>query len=196
MTVQAASWSGEFGDAYTRRNRVDWQARIPFWRRLLIETGARSVYELGCNAGWNLSAIRRAFPDTWCHGCDLNAQAWCEAKSAGLDVQWVGDGKELAKPAHGVDLSFTCGVLIHVPPAQLEPTMKRLIEFSNRWVMAIEYYAPVETEIEYRGQPAMLWKRPFGRLYEGLGLKLLQQWDAGAGFDNCRAWLMEKTDGR
>ena len=50
-------WSGEFGEEYLKRNRVDWRKRIPFWKDVIDMTGARSVFELGCNAGWNLSAI-------------------------------------------------------------------------------------------------------------------------------------------
>ena len=56
-------WSEDFGDAYTARNRVDWIGRKPFWKKILDITGARSVFEFGCNASWNLSAIRRVYPD-------------------------------------------------------------------------------------------------------------------------------------
>ena len=51
MSDCADFWRGEFGDSYLRRNRVDWRARIPFWRTILEMTGARSVFEFGCNAG-------------------------------------------------------------------------------------------------------------------------------------------------
>ena len=43
MSDCAQFWAGEFGDAYTRRNRVDWLARIPFWFYILNKTQARSV---------------------------------------------------------------------------------------------------------------------------------------------------------
>ncbi len=60
MPIAAELWAGEFGDQYLARNQVDWQARIGFWQQMLDVTGARSVFELGASAGWNLSAIRRA----------------------------------------------------------------------------------------------------------------------------------------
>ena len=54
-----AFWEGEAGQAYTQRNRVDWEARLPFWRHILEQTNAQSFLEVGVNAGWNLRAIRQ-----------------------------------------------------------------------------------------------------------------------------------------
>ena len=181
-------WAGEGGDAYLQRNRVDWRARIPFWSRVIGLTGARSVLELGCNAGWNLSAIRRAYPDVQVYGNDVNLQAFVQAKTAGIEY-----GNMMTVNRH--ELVFTAGVLIHVPGDGLRDVMQMLIDASCHYVLAVEYEADEETEIEYRGQMGLLWKRPYGQLYQNMGLKLVEQWAPHEvhGFDRCTAWLLEKS---
>ena len=29
-------WAGEFGNAYLKRNQVDWRGRIPFWKMMVL----------------------------------------------------------------------------------------------------------------------------------------------------------------
>lgn len=176
----AQFWVGEEGDAYTARCRIDWQARMPFWKDIITLTGARSVYELGCNAGWNLSAIRRCYPDVQVSGGDINQESLLQAASAGLTIDY-----------RRADLSFTAGVLIHVPPEHLENQMQAMIKNSYYWILAIEYESEEEEEIEYQGEMGLLWKRPYGDLYIDMGLELVKE-GAAEGFDNCHYWLLRK----
>jgi hypothetical protein len=85
----------------------------------------------------------------------------------------------------------TSGVLIHVAPDALEVTMRAIIDVSARYVLAIEYDSDEEEEVDYRGHKGKLWKRPFGRLYQALGLRLLSYGEAG-GFEKCTYWLLDK----
>ena len=193
MNEQEQFWSGEGGTSYTARNRVDWRARIPFWHDIMKFTGARSVYEVGCNAGWNLSAIREAAGHhVGLHGCEPNWQAFQQASTAGLSVlpSALSVGDEIHASVY--ELVFTAGVLIHVSPENLPAMMRSVIESSTHYVLAIEYAAEQEEMIEYRGQPNLLWKRPYGKLYEDMGLKLLYTGEA-TGWDRATYWLLEKT---
>ncbi len=183
-------WSGDFGDQYTARNRVDWRNRIPFWKRVIDFTGARSVHEVGCNAGWNLSAIHRICPDVNLTGNEINITAAIQARSAGFKVHG-GSITELLPP-DCVELVFTAGVLIHVSPEDLPRMMQDIIDTSCDYVLAIEYAADKEEEVEYRGYSKKLWRRPYGKLYQDMDLKLINEWDAGEGFDKCTAWLLRK----
>jgi hypothetical protein len=72
--------------------------------------------------------------------------------------------------------------------------MQELIHHSFDYVLAIEYDADEEEEIEYRGQMGLLWKRPYGELYADLGLTMIHTELIGRdqGFDDCRWWLMRK----
>ena len=195
MNTQSEAWEGEFGNAYTARNRVDWQKRVPFWSDILYRTGARSILEVGCNAGWNLTAIRRAAPWARPIGIDINPRAIMKACTAGHDAWLDTIGNRADINADCYELVFTAGVLIHVPPQELEQTMRDIVRASNRWVLAIEYGAEREEEILYRGRPGLLWKRPFGELYQAMGLKPV--WvpyvlGPDQGFDNCTVYLLEK----
>ena len=186
-------WSGSFGDEYLARNRVLWQARVPFWESAIQFTEAKSVFEFGCNAGWNLRAIQAVSQDIELHGVDINASAVEEARQAGFEVQRVHEQGIVGLYEPGsMDLTFTAGVLIHVAPADLERTMRSLIELSGRYVMAIEYHSDDEQEVEYRGHSGALWKRDYGKLYQDLGLTLLAVVPNAEGFDDCTAYLLSK----
>jgi hypothetical protein len=185
------AWSGTFGDAYLKRNRVDWRARIPFWNKIIALSGVRSVFELGVNAGWNLSAIQRSYDDVLTWGADINEKALDQAHAAGLAVFNVNDSIARQQFPNTAELTFTAGVLIHSAPAELRETMQKMIDMSSDYVLAIEYTALVETEIEYRGQKGLLWKRPYGELYERMGLTIAASGSA-EGFDDCTYWLMRK----
>lgn len=183
-------WSSEFGNDYTNRNQVDWHLRMPFWKMIEERTGARSYFEMGCNAGWNLSAIRRQFPDVIVVGNDINEQAAMQAHMAGLNV--VNSLYFTEEVCGKFELVFTAGVLIHIEPEHVKDVMQDLINKSIRYVLAIEYAAELETIVEYRGHTEKCWKRPYGAMYKELGLKLIAHDHAGKGFDNCHYWLMEK----
>lgn len=184
----AEFWAGKFGAEYTARNRVDWRKRIPFWREVIELTGARSVFEFGCNAGWNGSAIKRAFQDVAYAGYEINNVALDQAITAGL----VADDAMPFGVSENFELAFSAGVLIHIAPDDLGDVMCEIIDMSCQYVLAIEYAADKEEEVEYRGHAGKLWRRPFGEMYQELGLKLVKEWPAGEGFDNCTAWLLTK----
>jgi len=182
-------WRGEFGDAYTQRNWVDWRSRRAFWGRILNVTGARSVLEIGCNAGWNLSAIKSEMPEVRAAGTDINPRALEQAHAAGLEVY---ECLDFRKVPGRFDLVFTAGVLIHVEPEAIGEMMTAIAEKSFRWVLAIEYAGDREEAIPYRGYDDKCWRRPYGALYKELGLTPLTSWTDAPGFDRCTAWLMHK----
>lgn len=193
MSATTEAWAGSWGSSYTARNRVDWCLRIPFWADVLDLTGARSVYEVGTNAGFNLTAIKYADPLAQVYGCEVNGRAYRQAKAAGFVGLHNAPALEvLPFFDEEFDLVFTAGVLIHVPPAELNPTMEAIVKASADYVLAVEYHAEREEEVLYRGQSGMLWRRPYGKLYEAMGLQLVKEWDAGSAFDRCQAWLLRR----
>lgn len=183
-------WAGEFGNDYLARNQVNWLERVPFWNRIMRRTGARSVFEMGVNAGWNLSAILHDHLWAEVAGNDINPLACAQAQAAGLNV--VNKLDFTTEVPGKFELVFTAGVLIHIEPEYLEEVMRALVEKSYRWVLAVEYEADTETQVEYRGHTEKCWKRPYGDLYQALGLNLVERGEAGKGFDRCAYWLMEK----
>jgi pseudaminic acid biosynthesis-associated methylase len=195
MNAQEKLWAGDFGREYTERNRVEWERRRSCWELMLERTGARSVLEVGANAGWNLLALRAADPTIKLRGVDLNEAAIAEAKRNAFDVRKVrGSDVGTLWPAR-FDLVFTAGVLIHVAPDNLDITMRSIIAASARHVLAVEYASAQEEAVAYRGAEDQLWKRPFGQLYEEMGLELevVGELRQGDGFDNCTYWLFRKA---
>ena len=128
------------------------------------------------------------------YGCDVNPIAVAQARAAGLDV-FQGDALEALSsfPNPTFDLVFTAGVLIHIPPQTLPLVMQAIINASAQYVLAVEYEGD-ETMVEYRGESDRLWRRHYGRLYQDMGLKLVDSGQVGPsdGFDNCTWWLLTK----
>lgn len=186
-------WAGAFGKEYTQRNRVQWSQRVPFWESIFesLPLWPHNILEVGCNAGWNLNAIRHVDPDINLVGVDVCQDAVLEAEESGHEC-YVMDATQIATLDEKFDIVFTAGVLIHVPPHELDAVMDSIIEASQRYVLAIEYAAETEEAIDYRGHEDKLWRRPFGKLYEAKGLTLVETGDAGHGFDRCQFWLMRK----
>jgi pseudaminic acid biosynthesis-associated methylase len=186
-------WSGEFGDEYVDRNRVDWQKREHFWRGVMPKD-ARTVLEVGCNIGSNLKAIRSAC-DLHPVGVDVNEKALLEAAGAGFEVHRMPAADIAERLGVGsFDVVFTAGVLIHIAPEDLDRVMAAIVAASKRYVIAVEYAHPEETHVTYRGHEGKLWKRPYGQLYQALGLTLdgFGFVGHGEGFDNCAWWRLTK----
>lgn len=195
MNQQLQAWTGEFGRAYTKRNRVHWQDRVPFWGHIMQDTLASSVLEVGCNAGWNLQAIRSLDKvGRRLTGVDVNQDALLEAQRACFDVRAC-PAQDLATvfEPRSFDIVFTAGVLIHVAPADLADVMRGIVRTARSYVLAVEYESAVEEEVSYHGHDGLLWKRPFGALYEAMGLAIIDQGEA-PGFDRCQFTLLAKVD--
>jgi hypothetical protein len=125
-------------------------------------------------------------------GLDVNAQALAEALAAGLDVsEGRADQAVELFCRSAAELVVTSGVLIHIAPEDLTAAMQSIIDASSKYVLAVEYEADTAQEVEYRGYAGRLWKRPYGKLYEALGLSLVE-FGPAAGFDQCTYWLLEK----
>lgn len=182
-------WSKEGGDAYTLRNaNVDWRARTKFWRDT-IPADVLSVFECGTNVGANLRAIR-ACRAVQVRGIELNQSAVDAARGLGLHVMQqdlMSAGLMWDRP--DADLTFTCGVLIHMSPEQIGDAMEQVAALSRKYVMAVEYMDETEVMVNYRGSDDLLWRRNYGKLYEDMGLRVVRRGDAGEGFDKC-GWVL------
>ncbi len=190
-------WQGEFGDEYHQRQTVDWKLKVPFYRRILqLAPDINSVLEVGCGTGLNLRAIREVDSTLELAGCDVNASALAEAAklnpAADIDPSSASKIGELYQ-YWTFDLAMTAGVLIHIPPADILDVMDQIVKCADKWVLAIEYDGEREEAVKYRGHEGRLWKRPYGKMYEHFGLKVVRTEELGPeqGFGaNCTAWLM------
>jgi len=163
-TAQEKLWAGEFGDAYTLRNRGEAlvAARTALWSRALARCERiESLTELGSNLGLNLMALRRLLPDAAMRGVEINPSA-AEELRRNVPGAEVVEGSFLERRELGTsDLALTCGVLIHVPPDALPRAYDVLARVATRYVVVCEYYAPKPVSLAYRGHENLLFKRDF-----------------------------------
>ena len=186
-------WAGKFGTDYTDRNKVNFLDRVPFFQHILEETSARAFLDVGCNAGWNLRALRHISAEFEMSGVDINHDALTVAAGHGFDVVNA-PASEIVETfgPESAEMVITSGVLIHIAPADLRTVMEAIVACSSHWILCIEYEAQQEEAIDYRGHANRLWKRPFGQLYQDLGLSLVET-GVAQGFDQCTYWLLEKS---
>ncbi|MBI3706031.1 MAG: hypothetical protein HY244_19745 [Rhizobiales bacterium] len=85
-TEQETFWSGEFGDAYTERNKNSFLPfRLAIFAKSLARTaGIASALEVGCNIGENLDALRHLFPAIKTAGIEINAMAAKQAEKKAM----------------------------------------------------------------------------------------------------------------
>jgi pseudaminic acid biosynthesis-associated methylase len=194
QTSQLDLWKSEFGREYTDRNDHEKPERITAWRRLLDGVKPECVLEVGCNVGWNLEYLRRLGVREL-HGIEPQRYAVARACARGFQVV---QGNAFALPFEdgAFDLAFTSGVLIHIAPATIGSAIDEIYRVSKRWIVAIEYDAPNEQEINYRGHEGALWKRDHGALWQTRhpDLRLVRRFPLGAadGYDDCTAHLFER----
>ncbi|MGH9775332.1 MAG: pseudaminic acid biosynthesis-associated methylase [Candidatus Acidiferrales bacterium] len=198
LNSQLETWSGEFGRAYTNRNALDWQSRLPAFRSMIEGLKIHRVLEIGCNRGHNLIALSEILgAEAEIAGIEPNRYALeCArslAKQAGI---LPGNIFDLPFKTGYFDLAFTAGVLIHIALESLPAAIQELARVSRRYLLAIEYFAEEETAISYRGHDNLLWKRDFLRHFKeclpNFSLMRSGHWDLKDGFDRSHWWLFEK----
>jgi pseudaminic acid biosynthesis-associated methylase len=196
MTPQLALWRSDFGRAYTDRNDRERPERIAAWRRILDGVDTVRTLEVGCNVGWNLHYLSR-LGLTDLYGIEPQPGAVARARQRGPELGVLhGTAFDLPFRDGYFDLAFTSGVLIHISPSTVGVALDEIYRVSRRWIIAIEYDAPHEQEIEYRGHAGALWKRDHGALWQQRypGLRLVRRLELGedSGYDDCTCHVFEK----
>ena len=198
MSVQTELWQSQFGIDYTHRNDCERGQRYDAWRDMVGGLGIESALEVGSNVGWNLHylgevGIRRRI------GVEPGDYAVRRGAAVRPDVTFVrGVGAGLAFRDASVDLAFTCGVLIHVPPQGLSAVLGEMYRVARRYILYVEYDDHREVEVRYRGRDQALWRRNHRQawLTQFPELRLLRSgtWGADHGFDDCGWCLFAKPD--
>lgn len=60
---------------------------------------------------------------------------------------------------------FTSGLLIHIPPSNIEEVLKEIHRCTKKYIWGLEYFAEEYEEVKYRGHNDLLWKADFPKLY-------------------------------
>ena len=162
-TPQEEFWAGEFGDAYISRNESEnlLSSNTALFAEIFssLDKVPSSVMELGANIGMNIKALQRLLPSAQFTGVEINKQAAEILSETGCEV--IQSSIMNAETSNTFDLVFSKGVLIHIMPDQLVLTYKKMYDWSNRFVLIVEYYSPTPVSIPYRGNNDRLFKRDF-----------------------------------
>lgn len=198
--VQERFWAGEFGDAYTRRNRGEGllASKTAFLARALSRcTPIHSAIELGANIGLNLEALLRLLPDVELAAVEINETAAAQLRRLPVEVQQrsILD----SRPDKTFDLAIAFGLLIHLAPETLPQAYDALHAASARYILLAEYYSPTPVEVTYRGHSGRLFKRDFaGEMLDRHDDLLLLDYgfayhrDANFAMDDVNWFLLEK----
>lgn len=197
VNKQLDAWSGEFGDAYTDRNTVNWLTRLTAWQEMTGDLTLSQVLEVGCNRGHNLQCLAEIFPQAIIAGIEPNARSLAGSTYDKRNIATVNCAVyETPYPDASFDLVFTAAVLIHIPAESLGQALATIYRLSRRYILAVEFFEESETEIEYRGRKELLWKRDFLKEYQSrfpdLTLVKSGYFTKEQGFDRCHWWLLEK----
>lgn len=191
-------WTGEFGNDYSRRQQTSIEVRLAVWK-MLLPVNCQSVLEVGANIGANLEAIGR-LSDCELYASEPNDLAREELINAGFvhPSNITADfADKLSWPNDIADLVITSGLLIHIPPDKLLPSMREIHRCAKRWIISAEYFAPNEEMVPYRGHNNALWRRDYGSLwldnFSDLACETCMfAWKRMTGLDNLTFWVMEK----
>lgn len=205
MTTQSEMWKGEFGDEYIDRNQPTTAAirsRVRAYATILDHIGSAplaSILECGANLGLNLRALRRL----------VGAELFAIEPNERAGKIAVDDGvlpaanmrnatlESLPFEDDSIDLVFTSGVLIHVPPEQLDRAYQEMHRVARRFVLSLEYFSKSPETIRYRGHSELLFKRDFGAKWLELfpDIEPVAQgffWEKTTGLDDITWWLFRK----
>lgn len=199
-------WAGDFGNEYVDRCAGSVEhvlALQTLWMEILrhvesppLLSGGVSIAEIGCNVGLNLRALKALLYSARLTGIEPNAKARERAWEHLSDIR-EGTAQAIPLEDNSVDLAFTSGVLIHIPPSDLLQACSEIVRISKRYVVAIEYFHPIPVEAPYRGYGNAMFKRDFGAFYldNFPGMKPIAagfSWKRLTGLDHLTWWLLEK----
>lgn len=204
MNEQENFWTNSIARDYMQANAsFDVSLGIEAWKKMMSKidlTDLNSFLECGCNIGRNLNSLKNLVPNASAAVIEINLEALEIAlRNYQVAEAFHGSIKD-ADLSRKFDLVFTSGVLIHINPDDLLATMSKIYNFSNRYILIVEYFNRTPVSIEYRGQPDKLFKRDFGREFlEKFNVKIVDYgflWGHiydDAGFDDITYWLFEKN---
>lgn len=201
-TEQEKFWAETYATDYIEKNSdFDNVAGADAWRQMLDKAGQiDTILECGCNVGRNITFLDVVKPAASKSIIEISKPAYNFVMSnLSIASSFNGSIVESNLKEQSFDLVFTVGVLIHIHPDNLLENMKKMFDYSKKYILMGEYFNRTPTMIEYQGQQDKLFKCDFGKLFiENFPVSLVDYgflWghlNDKAGFDDITWWLFEK----
>lgn len=138
-----------------------------------------SIGEVGFFAGRNLRYIKEAFPNKEISGVEVNPKAVKFAQEKlGPDVRLICDNLHNLNALYWeADIVFTSGVLIHVPPEDIQRALEfDIIPSAGKYVMHLEQLGnnevaagPKHLKPAYKVSDQIQWNPDLAGMYKRLG---------------------------
>jgi len=202
LNEQQIFWQKEYAKEYlTKNDNFDLEAGIKCWAKMLERAEpVESLLECGSNIGRNIGFLNYVLPLCKKSIIEISPEAYSIVTSRHhIDQSFNGPIVESSFAKESFDLVYTIGVLIHIHPDDLLANMKKMFEYSRKYILIGEYFNRTPTMIEYQGQKDRLFKSDFGKTFmENHKVKLVDYgflWGHlydNAGFDDITYWLFEK----
>lgn len=201
MNEQQQFWARDYAKSYIDKNsQFDRPLGMEAWNKMLSKSeGITSILECGCNIGRNIDFLNAALPDASKSIIEISKPAFDQVTKQYKLTHAFNGAIEESDLASTFDLVFTIGVLIHIHPDHLLANMRKMFDYSNKYILIGEYFNRTPVMIEYQGQRDRLFKRDFGKLFlENFSVEWV---DYGflwghvydkAGFDDITWWLFRK----
>jgi pseudaminic acid biosynthesis-associated methylase len=201
-TEQEEFWAETYARNYIQKNGTfDKALGVEGWRAMLRKAQRiETLLECGCNIG-RIMFLGDVLPQVRKSTIEVSKPAYDFVTSRySLESAFNGTILESDLPTGTFDLVFSMGVLIHINPDELVANMRKMYEYSRKYVLMGEYFNRTPISLEYQGQQNKLFKRDFGKLFlENCEARIVDYgflwghvYDA-AGFDDITWWLFEKT---
>lgn len=172
ISPQLKFWTGKFGDQYWRRNKITSEkieSGAKAYEQIFANTKSKSILEVGSNIGIQLTILRKLLGSSVkLYAVEPNKTAFTQLTNnprIQLTKAYNCDGYRLPFDDSSIDLVFTSGVLIHIPPQNLLNITKEIVRVSKHYVLCIEFFSHEPEEKAYRGHRNVFFKRDFGAFY-------------------------------
>ncbi|HMK04892.1 MAG TPA: pseudaminic acid biosynthesis-associated methylase [Ferruginibacter sp.] len=199
---QQLFWKEQYAKDYISKNdNYDLEGGLKCWATMLNSVGKiNSLLECGSNVGKNIRVLNNLLPETSKSIIEISPDAYkIVTDRYSFDKTFNGSILDSAYEEKAFDLVFTMGVLIHIHPRDLLSNMKKMFQYSSRYILIGEYFNRTPVMIEYHGEKDKLFKSDFGKLFmENFPVRLVDYgflWGHlydNAGFDDITYWLFEK----
>jgi pseudaminic acid biosynthesis-associated methylase len=200
---QLKFWKQDYTDEYIQRNsNFNFQLGIEAWNiiRKKIDEPINQILECGSNIGRNINYLNDIYPDAEKSIIEVAEKPYKIVTSKyKLNHSFNGPIVDSDLPKNYFDLVFTNSVLIHIHPDEVVTNMKKMYEYSKKYILVAEYFNRTPVMIEYRGESNKLFKSDFGKTFiSNFDVELVDYgflWGHiydDAGFDDITFWLFRK----
>ena len=181
ISKQITKWKDKFGKEYTNRNALtlDELERMYENNYGLSRTELNNIFigkfdhsikilEVGSNIGNQLLLLQKmGFKNLY--GIEINDYAVELSKQRTNNINIIqGSAFDIPFKNEYFDLVFTSGVLIHIPPLDINLALNEIYRCTREYIWGFEYYDEKYTEVIYRGNKNLLWKTNFSKIYLSL----------------------------